>query len=84
MADFDNLNSKMDDFDKFFRTRKVSYNMLRYIPGLAKFGCQGQPHSTEMKRNYADDTSKNKKVIKFIVERKGTIIIFKTSTFASS
>ena len=36
LADFDNLFSKMDDFEKFFKTGKVSYNMLRYKPGLAK------------------------------------------------
>ena len=44
LADFDALYSKMDDFDKFFRNGKASYNMLRYIPGLAKVGCQGQLH----------------------------------------
>ena len=33
LADFDNLYSKMDNFDKFFRTEKVSYNMLKYISG---------------------------------------------------
>ena len=52
----------MNDFDKFFRTGKVSYNMLRYIPGLAKVGYQGQLHSTETKRKYADNTYGNKKV----------------------
>ena len=26
----------MNDFDKFFNTGKISYNMLKYIPGLAK------------------------------------------------
>ena len=69
-TDFDNLYSKMDDFDKFFRTGKVSYNMLRYIPGLAKVGYQGQLHSAEMKRKYADDTYKSKKVIKFNAQLK--------------
>ena len=34
-ADFDNLFSIMDNFDKFFKTGKISYNMLKYIPGLA-------------------------------------------------
>ena len=52
----------MNDFDKFFRTGKVSYNMLRYIPGLTKVGYQGQLHSTETKRKYADNTYENKKV----------------------
>ena len=56
LADFDNLYSKTGDFDKFFRTGKVSYNMLRYIPGLPKVGYQGQLHSTEMKRKYPDDS----------------------------
>ena len=53
-ADFDNLYSRMDDFDKLFNTGKISYNMLRYIPGLAKIGDQGQLHSaeTETKRKY--------------------------------
>ena len=75
-ADFDNLFSKMDDFDKFFKTKKV-HNMLRYIPGLAKVGYQGQLHSTETKRKYADDTYKNKKVIKFNVQlMKGHYINF--------
>ena len=27
-ADFGNLYSKIDEFDKFFKTWKVSYNML--------------------------------------------------------
>ena len=49
-AGFDNLYSKMHDFDKFFGIEKVSYNMLRYILGLAKFGYQFQLHSTETKR----------------------------------
>ena len=62
-ADFDNLHSKMDNFDKFFRTGKVSYNKLRYMPILAKVGYQGQPHSSGMKWKYADDTYKNKNVI---------------------
>ena len=37
-------------------------------PGLAKFGYQGQLHSTETKRKYADDTFKNKKVIEFNIQ----------------
>ena len=40
-ADFDNLYSRMDEFDKFFQIGKISYNMLKYIPGLAKIGYQG-------------------------------------------
>ena len=40
-ADFDNLFSRWDDFGKFFKTGKISYNMLKYIPGLAKLGYQG-------------------------------------------
>ena len=62
----------MHDFDKFFRTGKVSYDMLRYIPSLAKVGYQGQLHSTEIKSKYPDETYKNKKVIVFKVQlRKG-------------
>ena len=68
LANFDNLYSKMDDLDKLFKTRKVSYNMLRYIPGFAKVGYQSQLHLTETKRKYADDTYKNKKVIEFNVQ----------------
>ena len=45
-ADFYNLYSRMDDFDKFFNTGKISYNMLKYIPGLAKIGYQGQLSGT--------------------------------------
>ena len=67
-ADFDNLCSRMDDFDKFFRTGKISYNMLKYIPGLAKIGYQEQLHSTETKRKYADESYKNKKLIECNVQ----------------
>ena len=66
-ADFDNLFSRWDDFDKFFKTGKISYNMLKYIPGLAKLGYQGQLYSTEIKRKYADDIYKGKKVTEFNV-----------------
>ena len=31
----------MHDFDKFFRTGRISYNMLKYITGLAKIGYLG-------------------------------------------
>ena len=40
-ADFENLFSKMDDFNKFFKNGKISYNMLKYVPGLAKAAYQG-------------------------------------------
>ena len=63
LADFDALYSKMDYFDKFFRNGKVSYNMLRYIPVLAKVGCQGQVHSTETEKKNANDTYKTKKLL---------------------
>ena len=58
----------MDVFDKFFKTGKASYNMIRNIPHLAKVGCQGQLHSIEMKKKFAKNTYKNKKVIKFNVQ----------------
>ena len=58
----------MDDFDKFFTTGKVSYNMLRYIPGLAKLVYHGKLHSTETKKKYADDSYKNKNIIEFNIQ----------------
>ena len=42
--------------------------MLKYIPGLAKIGYQGQFLGTETKRKYADESYKNKKVIEFNVQ----------------
>lgn len=57
-ADFDNLFFKMDDFDKFFRNGKISCNMLKCIPGLAKAASQGQLEKTETKRKYEDDSYK--------------------------
>ena len=63
-ADFDNLFSKMDDFDKFFRNGKIS-EMLKYIPGLAKAAYWGQLEKRERKRKFADDSDKGKKVIEF-------------------
>ena len=42
----------MDDFDKFFRNGKISYNMLKYIPGLAKAANQSQLEKTETKRRF--------------------------------
>ena len=67
-ADFDNLYSRMDNFDKFFNTGKISYNMLKYILLLAKISYQGQLSGTETKRKYADESYKNKKVIEFSVQ----------------
>ena len=42
--------------------------MLRYIPDSAKATYQGQLHSAKVKKKYADETNKNKKVIKFNVQ----------------
>ena len=63
----------MDDFDKFFQTGKIFYNILKYIPGLAKIAYEGQLHSTETKRKCADDSYKNKKVIEFNVQFTATL-----------
>ena len=59
-ADFDNLFSKMDDFNKFFRNVKIS-DMLKYIPCLTKAVYQGQLEKTETKTKYADILIKVKK-----------------------
>ena len=67
-ADFDNLYSKKDDFEKFSKNGKVSHSMLRYIPGLVKIGHQVRLYSTETIRTYADDTYKNKKVVELNVQ----------------
>ena len=61
----------MDDFDKFFRNGKISYNMLKYIPGLAKAAYQGQLEKTETKRKYTDESCKSKKVIEFNIQLAG-------------
>ena len=67
-ADFDNLYLRMNDFDNFFQVGKISVIMLKYIPGLAKIGYQGQLHLTETQIKYADGPYKNKKVIEFNVQ----------------
>ena len=83
LAHFDDLYLKIDQFDTFFRTGKGSYNMLRYIPSLAKVGYQGQLHSTESNRKYVDDTYKTKKIIELNVQlTKDIILIFETFAFA--
>ena len=56
------------DFDNLFLFLFLCYNMLKYIPGLAKLGYEGQLYSTETKRKYVDDTYKGKKVIEFDVQ----------------
>ena len=66
LVDFDNLYLRMDDLNKL--TGKVPYNMLKYIPGLVKIAYQGQLHSTETQREYADNSYKNKKVIELNVQ----------------
>ena len=66
-ADLKNVHSQTDDFEKFYKTGKMSYDMLRYIPGLSQIAYQGQIHSTEIKKKKknVDDTYKNEKVIEF-------------------
>lgn len=41
----------MDDFEKFFKTGKVSYNMLRCKPGLAKVDYQVRYIQQKRKEN---------------------------------
>ena len=48
-ADFDNLYSIMDDFNKFSKTGKISYNMLKYISGLVKIAYQEKSNWLQMK-----------------------------------
>ena len=62
-ADFDNLFSRMDDFDNFFKMGKISYNMLKYTPGMAKAAYQGQLEGTEMKKKHADESYRCKKIV---------------------
>ena len=67
-ADFDNLFSRMDNFHKFFKTGKISYNMVRYIPGMAKAAYHGQLKGTETKRKYPDESYRGEKIIEFNVQ----------------
>lgn len=67
-ADSDNLYSKINVFEEFFKSGEISYSMLRYITGLAKIGYQEQLYLTETKRKYVDDTYKNTKVVEFNVQ----------------
>ena len=60
-ADFDNLYSRMDNFNKLFNTGKISYNMLKYIPGLAKIGYQGSCIRQKQKENMQINLTKIKK-----------------------
>ena len=51
----------MNDFDEFFNNGEISYNMLKYIPGLAKSGYQGQLSGTETtKKNMEMNLTKTK------------------------
>ena len=67
-ADFDNLNAKKDDFEKFSKNGKVSHSMLGYILSLVKIGYQVRLYSTQTIRTYADNTYKNKKVVELNVQ----------------
>ena len=67
-ADSDNLYSKINAFEEFFKSGEISYSMLRYITGLAKIGYQEQLYLTKTKRKYVDDTYKNTKVVEFNVQ----------------
>ena len=67
-ADSDNLYSKINVFEEFFKSGEISYSMLRYITGLAKIGYQEQLYLTETKGKYVDDTYKNTKVVEFNVQ----------------
>ena len=60
----------MYDFSKFIQIGKISYNILKYIPGLAKIDYQGQLYSTKTNRKYGDWSYKNKYIIKFNVQFK--------------
>ena len=56
----------MENFYKLYDKGEMAYNMIRYIPGLAKIAYRGQLGGTEAKRKYADDTYKEKKLLKLI------------------
>ena len=64
-SDFRNLYSKLDNFMDLYDRGQSVVDIIRHIPGLTKIVYQGQIGSTEAKRKYADNTYKNKKVIRF-------------------
>ena len=61
-ADFKNLYSRIDDFEKFYKMGKMSNDMIRYIPDLSQIAYQGQIHSTETKNNMLTAHTKTKKL----------------------
>ena len=61
-ADFKNLYSRIDDFEKFYKMGKMSNDMIRYIPDLSQIAYQGQIHSTETKKNMLTAHTKTKKL----------------------
>ena len=42
--------SQTHNFQKFYKTGKMSYDMFRYIPDLLQIAYQGQIHSTKIKK----------------------------------
>ena len=68
LADFDNLNKKVDNFTKLFEQGKGPGELIRYIPGLAKPLFQGQLKGTQEKKAYPDNTYKDLKTAEFMIQ----------------
>ena len=46
-VEFDNLNTRMDNFWKLYNDGQMSADLVRYLPGLVKAAYQGQMKSIE-------------------------------------
>ena len=67
-AHFENLLGWFDAHTKFYNTGKTKNGSVRYIPGSAKPGHQGQIDGRLTKRAYTDDTYKGLKDAEFNIK----------------
>ena len=67
-VDAENVLGKLDKLQALYKSGKMDFNLVRYIPGLANVATQGQIDSFNTNRKYADENYKDKNTLEFNIQ----------------
>ena len=57
--------NKIENLETLFKTGKIDFDLMRYIPGLVNIAYQGQIYSLQTKRKFASETYAQKNNLEF-------------------
>lgn len=68
LPDVKNVLSKIDKLESLYKSGKIDFHLIKYIPDLADRAPQGQVDSFNTKRKHANEIYKDENILEFNIQ----------------